>query len=290
MKIFLSIILALSTQVGMAQDHVIPLYEGQIPNSKESNLQETRKITNSLRIGQVINPTIEVYLPSKTNATGKAVMICPGGGYNILAYDKEGTDIAKWLNGYGIAGIVLKYRLPEDESNEVPYESPLMDAKRGMKIIRSNAEEWGIDPAKVGVMGFSAGGHLASTLGTQFEEANRPDFMALIYPVVTMKEDYTHNGSRTNLLGANPAEDLVTSYSNELQVLEQTPPAFIVHAEDDKAVPVENSIHLYLALKEKNVPAEMHLYPNGGHGFSMALKEGRLSGWSRLFIDWLNDI
>lgn len=290
MKILLSIVFLFCTHAGMAQDHLIPLYEDQIPNSRESDLEEIQEMTDVLRISQVINPTIEVYLPSKAHATGQAVMICPGGGYSILAYDKEGTDIAKWLNGYGIAGIVLKYRLPEDESNEVPHRSPLIDAKRGMELIRSNAEDWSIDPEKVGVMGFSAGGHLASTLGTHFEESNRPDFMALIYPVVTMNADYTNQGSRTQLLGENPPEDLVMQYSNELQVTPNTPPSFIIHTGDDEAVPVKNSLQMFQALKEQNVPTEMHLYPIGGHGYSMGLEEDRLSGWSDLFIEWLKDI
>lgn len=290
MKLLLFLALACSAHLGLAQDHVIPLWEGDVPNSRASDLEETRVITHSLRIGQVIHPTLEVYLPSKTNAQGKAVMICPGGGYKILAYDKEGTDIAKWLNGHGIAGIVLKYRLPEDSANLVPHLSPLMDAKRGMEIIRAHAEEWGIDPSKVGVMGFSAGGHLVSTLGTQFEETNRPDFMALLYPVVTMKEDYTHSGSRTELLGEDPPDELVNYYSNELRVTQHTPPTFIVHCQDDEAVPVENSLRFFQALRDQNVPAEMHLYPRGGHGYSMALKRGRLREWSSLFIKWLNDI
>ena len=290
MKYKFLLILVVSISSCYGQNHIIPLWEGDIPNSKKSDLKEIQYITNSLRIGKVINPTIEVYLPSKQNANGKAVMICPGGGYNILAYDKEGTDIAKWLNGHGIAGIVLKYRLPEEESNITPHLSPLMDAKRGMELIRLKAKDWGIDVDKVGVIGFSAGGHLASTLGTHFDDANRPNFMALLYPVVSMKMDYTHKGSRTKLLGENPSEELISYYSNELQVKENTPPTFIVHAQDDKAVPVENSIQLFTSLKEHKIPTEMHIFPKGGHGFSMALTRGNVSQWSQLFINWLNDM
>jgi len=262
----------LSYNLCISQDYIIPLWSGKIPNSKKSNFQEVTK--NGRVISKVIVPTIEVYLPSKFNATGKIILICPGGGYGALAYDKEGTDIAKWLNGHGIAGAVLKYRLPEDESNEKPNLSPLMDAKRGIEIIRLHVNEWGIDSNKVGVLGFSAGGHLASTLGTHFELENRPDFMVLVYPVVTMKVDYTHIGSRANLLGEDPEEDIVNYYSNELQVTENTPSTFIIHSVDDKVVPIENSLNLFKALKDKNVPVEMHFYPYGGHGFSMALKEG----------------
>jgi acetyl esterase/lipase len=287
-KVLVSVIFLLSYNLCISQDYIIPLWSGKIPNSKKSNFQEVTK--NGRVISKVIVPTIEVYLPSKFNATGKIILICPGGGYGALAYDKEGTDIAKWLNGHGIAGAVLKYRLPEDESNEKPNLSPLMDAKRGIEIIRLHVNEWGIDSNKVGVLGFSAGGHLASTLGTHFELENRPDFMVLVYPVVTMKVDYTHIGSRANLLGEDPEEDIVNYYSNELQVTENTPSTFIIHSVDDKVVPIENSLNLFKALKDKNVPVEMHFYPYGGHGFSMALKEGRLSKWRQLLLDWLKDI
>ncbi|WP_226789906.1 MULTISPECIES: alpha/beta hydrolase [Flagellimonas] len=268
----------------------MPLWEGEIPNAKKSDLQEEQKNAQARVISKVIEPSLEVYLPSSVIKTGKMVMICPGGGYGVLAYDKEGTDIAKWLNGYGIAAAVLKYRLPEDGSNEIPHLTPLMDAKRGVELIRSNAEKWGIDPNKVGVMGFSAGGHLASTLGTHFEEGNRPNFMALIYPVVTMKQDHTHNGSRKNLLGPDPSDNLVEHYSNELQVRENTPPTFILHSTDDEVVPLENSLQLAKSLKDKGISVEMHVYPYGGHGFAMALQQGRLSKWGQLLLDWLSDI
>lgn len=290
MRGILSITLVLFSAMSMAQNHIIELWEGEIPNSKESNLQEIQKVANARVITKVINPTIAVYLPSKVLATGKAVLICPGGGYGGLAYDKEGTDIAKWLNGNGIAAAVLKYRLPEKASNITPHLSPLMDAKRGMEIIRSHALEWDIDPNKVGVLGFSAGGHLAATLGTYSEPKNRPDFMALIYPVVTMKLNYTHTGSRTRLLGEDPSEELVNYYSNELQVKQTTPPTFIIHSVDDTVVPIENSLQLFKALKDQSVPVEMHLYPYGGHGFAFALKEGRLSKWRHSLLDWLKDI
>lgn len=266
---------------------IIDLWTEGVPNSKESDLVEEVVTSDTRRISKVINPTLEVYLPSPSNSRNIGVMICPGGGYGILAYDKEGTDIAKFLNGYGIAAFVLKYRLPEDASNEVPNISPLMDAKRGMEIIRENAVEWNIRKDKIGVMGFSAGGHLASTLGTHFEAKNRPDFMSLIYPVVTMKNDYTHNGSRVNLLGHKPSEELVELYSNELQVTTETPPSFIVHSMDDGAVPVENSLQFAKALKEAKVPLDMHIYPEGGHGYAMAFGFDRLNQWPQLMIEWI---
>ncbi len=290
LKIVSASLFFLCVNLCLAQEHVIPLWDLEVPNAKVSDIQETQSYTYALIIEKVTKPSIEVYLPSKGRSIGKAVMICPGGGYGNLAYDKEGTDIAKWLNGYGIAGIVLKYRLPEDALNIVPHLSPLMDAKRGMEIIREYAEEWQIDPKKIGVMGFSAGGHLASTLGTHFEAANQPNFIALVYPVITMKKDYTHQGSRKNLLGEQPTEDLVNYYSNELQVSQSTPATFIVHCQDDKTVPVENSLQMFKALKDNGVPTQMHLYSKGGHGFSMGLNRGNLSKWSQLFIEWLNTL
>lgn len=285
-----------------AQYDIIPLWNGDIPNSQKSDEQELVESTDSKRIYTVQTPTLEVYLPTKRNATGQAVIICPGGGYHYLTYDFEGTDIAKWFNSKGITAFVLKYRLPGSKSVKVSYQAPLQDAQRAMRIVRSQAKKWHLNPNKIGVIGFSAGGHLASTLGTQFNKPNtfketaidtisaRPDFIALIYPVVTMKMDYTHKGSRTNLLGENPSEDLVNQYSNELQVTKNTPPTFIVHAEDDKAVPVENSLQLYQALKNKGIEAELHIYPHGGHGFGSALGKGRLEKWTDRLYDWLQSL
>ena len=270
-----------------AQDHLLPLWPDKVPNYKNVGNEEKRDTTNAVRISDVQSPSIEVYLPSRSHATEQAVLICPGGGYSILAYDKEGTDIAKMLNGKGIAGIVLKYRLPRSKSNIEPHKSALMDAQQAMKLVRTNAEKWNINPEKVGVMGFSAGGHLASTLGTHFDEASRPDFMVLIYPVVSMAEEITHMGSRINLIGENPSEEMITLYSNELQVKSNTPPTFIVHSTDDGAVPVENSLRLYQAIKDQNIPIEMHIYPYGGHGYGLAIGKGRLATWPDLLIDWL---
>jgi acetyl esterase/lipase len=197
----------------------------------------------------VQKPDIAVFLPSKKNATGEAVIVCPGGGYSILAYDWEGSDIARWLNSRGITAFVLKYRLPLSKSNIVPHKSPLMDAQRAMRLVRFNAEKWNIDPGKIGIMGFSAGGHLASTLSTHFDGGDpvssdpvermscRPDFSVLVYPVITFTEEFQHSGSRINLLGEDADESLVRYYSNELQVTEDTPRAILIHADDDTAVP-----------------------------------------------------
>ncbi len=274
----------------MSAQQIIDLWPDGVPNSLQSDMEELTVYEGSRRISNVVNPTLEVYLPSGEQSLGIGVLVCPGGGYARLAYDKEGTDVAKYLNGQGIAAFVLKYRLPENKSNEVPHKSPLMDAERAMLVIRENAEKWNLDKMKIGVMGFSAGGHLAATLGTHFKQGTRPDFMVLIYPVVTMKEDYTHQGSRENLIGKGPSEEWVKLYSNEQQVKTNTPPTFIVHSMDDGAVPVENSLQLAKALKEQKVPLEMHVYPKGGHGYALALNEDRLSDWPLLLVNWIRDL
>lgn len=285
-----TLLFTLAFSMSFAQNHYLPLYEGEVPNAKKSKLKEESAISDVNRISKVIDPAIEIYLPSKAYNTGKAVLICPGGGYGILAWDKEGTDIAKWLNGKGIAGIVLKYRLPEDESNVHPELSPLMDAQRAMELIRNNAQNWNIDPNQVGIMGFSAGGHLASTLGTHYTPSSKPNFMILIYPVVTMKDDYTHKGSKQNLIGTNPTTEQVNYYSAEENVTKDTPPTFLIHSEDDGAVPVQNTLQLFEALKVNQVPAEMHIYPYGGHGYGLAVGKGRLATWPDLLAAWLNDL
>ena len=286
-----------------AQDEIIPLWPKGVPNSQSSEEEEEVSQKGGINwITEVQEPTIAVFLPSKQQATGQAVVICPGGGYQGLAYDWEGTDIAKWLNSKGIAGIVLKYRLPNSESVKVSYQAPLQDVQRAMRLVRAHAEEWNISRDKVGIMGFSAGGHLASTLGTHFDHEDtfqkdsvdaldaRPDFMALIYPVITMNTEFTHQGSRNSLLGKDPSEIQVKNFSNELQIKENTPPTFIIHATDDEAVPVENSLLFYQALREKGIYTEMHIYPEGGHGFSLAINKGSLSSWTERYHDWLKDI
>lgn len=283
-----------------AQDVRMPLYPANaIPNYKRTAEVEKRDTTGTLRISLVQQPDIAVYLPTRGIATGQAVVICPGGGYGVLAYDKEGTDFAKWLNAKGIAAIVLKYRLPNSKSNVVPHLSPLMDAKRAVRLVRANASKWNIRQDKVGIMGFSAGGHLASTLGTHFDAgdpnasdpverlSSRPDFMILAYPVITMNKAITHAGSRNNLIGPDPSEELVKLYSNEMQVTKETPPTFIVHATDDRGVPVENALSFYQSLKTNGVPAEMHIYPKGGHGFGLAVGQGYLETWTDRLADWL---
>lgn len=207
------------------------------------------------------DPAITMYLPQKPN--GKAVIMCPGGAYGWLAMGHEGHDMAQWFNNQGIAYAVLKYRLPQGH-----HEIPLTDAEQAIRIVRDNAEKWNIDPAKVGIMGASAGGHLASTLATHYSSpATRPDFQILFYPVITMDPAYTHGGSRENLLGKNPSKQLQNEFSNEMRVTPDTPKAFIMLSSDDNAVPVANGLNYYMALLKNNVRAALHAYPEGGHGW-----------------------
>jgi acetyl esterase/lipase len=283
---------------------VLPLWTGTPPHSQPAGLPEERVREGSiLWVRHVSKPTIEVRLPARGNATGQAVVVCPGGAYAGLAYDWEGTDFAGWLNSQGIAAIILRYRLPIDgDVAQQKWLVPLLDAQRALRLTRAHAAEWGINPAKVGIMGFSAGGHLASTAGTRFDAGNpaatdpvdrlgsRPDFMILVYPVISMEPPTTHGGSRVNLLGKNPPEELVRRYSNELQVTASTPPTFLIHAGDDDAVPVANSLLFYQALLAHRVPAELHVYPHGGHGFSLALAKGRLQDWTQACARWLKQL
>ena len=303
MKYAQIILLLLFTHQIMGQDTIMPLWpKDQIPNRIESDEKEEFFVHDGIQMyRKVQEPTLEVYLPSKSNATGEAMLIFPGGGYQILAYDWEGTDIAKFLNGKGIAGIVVKYRLPSSVSQKDKHLVPLIDAQRALRMVRSMAEELNIDPAKIGILGFSAGGHLAATLGTHFDEkvyeaideidkeSARPDFMALGYPVITFGE-MTHGGSKENLIGENPKPERVIHFSNEKQVSTDTPPTFLFHATDDKAVSVENSLLFYQALKDKGVSATMHIYPKGGHGFSLARNNMHLRTWTERLFEWLESL
>ncbi len=286
-----------------AQDITLPLWEGTPPNYKETNEKEIIEYSEITRISNVQRPDIAVFLPTKRFATGQAVVICPGGGYHILAYDHEGTDIAKFFNSKGIAAFVLKYRLPVSNNNIEPHKTPLLDAQRAMRMVRYHAEEWNINPNQVGIMGFSAGGHLASTLSTHYDlgdssstdpvenQSCRPDFSLLIYPVISFTGEFSHSGSRGALLGyENPDEELVLYYSNELQVTDDTPPAVLIHAGDDAGVPVRNSIVYYEALLREGIAAGMHIFPYGGHGFGLATGMGPLSKWPDLCVDFIQTI
>ena len=279
------------------KQQVIPLYK-DVPNNKQvSDKENATTRDNVTRIAKVSNPTLTIFKPDKPN--GKAVIICPGGGYAILAFDKEGTRVAEEFNKWGVTAFVLKYRLPDDSINIDRSLAPLQDAQQAIRFVRNNAKEFGVDRNKIGIMGFSAGGHLASTAATHFnfkaDAANndttsaRPDFAILIYPVITFDSTFGHKGSRNNLVGANASKEKFDFYSNELQVTPTTPPAFLIHASDDATVPVENSIRFYQACIKNKVLAEMHIYPKGGHGFGMYNKTTD-DNWMERLRNWLNSI
>jgi acetyl esterase/lipase len=275
-----------------AQDKVLKVWPGGAPN--DNGMKEPEEKYDGVRVKNVSEAEMYVYLPEKEKNTGAAVVICPGGGYMIEAMDHEGYEMAEWLASKGVAGIVLKYRLPYGH-----HEIPSGDARRAIRLVRANAKEWGIDPGKIGIAGSSAGGHLASTAGTRFDEgiANsadpiekiscRPDFMLLLYPVITFNEEFGHMGSRQNLIGAGNDWKLVKEYSNELHVTSKTPPTFLILADDDSGVPPRNSVEFYLALKENKIPAEMHIFQQGGHGFGMTKKNLPVDQWPDLFYNWL---
>lgn len=275
-----SMVLIVNINIGQSQNNEwVPLWKDGAPGQNGSTDLDT--------------PAYIVRLP-KENNTGVAIVVCPGGGYGHLAVDHEGYQVADWLNENGIAAIITRYRYS-------PYRHPvpLMDAQRAIRTVRHHAKEWNIDPNKVGILGFSAGGHLSSTVATHHETVNpiendpidqlssRPDFAVLIYPVISFTTEYTHKGSMRNLLGDNPDEELVKSLSNELQVTKDTPPTFLMHTFDDTGVPPENSILFYLALRKAGVPAEMHIYEPGKHGFGLALNDPVLSSYPPRIIDWL---
>lgn len=273
----------------------IPLWKGKIPNSIPNSVEEVVEERNGEFSGYkgAVNPTLEVVLPKKSDVPTPAVVICPGGGYVRQVYRKEGIDIAKVYADHGVAAFILKYRIPNDETMADKSIGALQDAQRAIQMVRQNAEKWNVDPNKVGIMGFSAGGHVASTAATHFKKdyipnpdhiSLRPDFAILVYPVVSMVEGIAHPGSRENLLGKNPGEAAVTLFSNELQVDEDTPPTWITHTGDDTTVPVANSVRFYNALVENGVPAEMHLYPKGGHGFVL---KSPAEDWMASIFDWM---
>ena len=270
----------------------IKLYD-KIPN--EISGPDGEKKTDDGHISNISRPTLTIYLPPKEKATGTAVVICPGGGYGINAFKHEGTDVADLLVSKGIAAFVLKYRLPNDATMGDKSVGPLQDAQQAIRIVRERAKEWNVNPSRIGIAGFSAGGHLASTAGTHFQYsfiANpdnislRPDFMILLYPVISFSDEIGHIGSRTNLLGKTPSADLIKLYSNELQVTAQTPPTFLMHAGDDESVKVANSLRFYEALNKNNVPAELFVFPKGGHGFGL-INPTSPDRWMDRCLDWM---
>lgn len=295
MKRVLFILVVFGWLSGRAQQ-VEPLYAGKIPNSKPYPMQEIRKEKDGVFIGywSISQPTLQIYLPDEKTATGAAVIICPGGGYGMESYRLEGTNIAETYQKNGIAAFILKYRLPSDSIMLEKQIGPLQDAQQAIKTVRQQAAKWHINPNKVGIMGFSAGGHLASTAGTHFERAYipneehislRPDFMILVYPVISMTDELTHQGSRNNLLGNSPGRAQIELFSNEMHVNQQTPPTWITHTGDDRVVTVENSIRFYQQLVKNAVPAEMHLYPKGNHGFVLSQPTDE---WMSSIFKWIS--
>ncbi len=279
----------------MAQK-TIPLYK-EVPNSKPaSDYKEKADTMQSgvIIISKVSVPDITIFKPEHPDKSRAAVVICPGGGYGVLAYNLEGTAVAKIMNGWGVTAVVLKYRLPSDEIMKDKTIGPLQDAQKALQYIRENAAELNVNPNMVGIMGFSAGGHLASTASTHFDQSYidnprntslRPDFTILGYPVISFSDSLTHMGSRNNLVGENPSKEMIQKYSNELQINEKTPPTFLVLASDDNTVNPENSIKYYEALLKNKVPAEMHIYQNGGHGFGTHLLAN--NNWMETLKNWM---
>jgi acetyl esterase/lipase len=293
------LIFAVLTFKATAQVSSLTLWPDGIPGFiVNDSYVEKATVTNGIntRFEKVTSPALFPYLPPKESATGTAVLICPGGGYGGLAFNHEGHAVAQWLNENGIAGIILKYRLPSDLIMKDKSVGPLQDAQEAIRIIRRNASKWNIDPNKIGVIGFSAGGHLASTLSTHYSEkvyepkdtvSAKPNFSLLIYPVITMDSSFTHMGSRRNLIGTRPSAEDIKRFSNELQVNEKTPPAFMVHSADDKAVPIKNSIVYYEQLVKYGIPSELHIFQKGGHGYGLAGGKETQSSWPDLCIKWL---
>lgn len=290
----LSLLVFLTSQV-MAQDLQLKLWPNGAPNSNTPPGEEKYYEQNgTYRYSNISEAELFVYFADKSKNTGAAVVICPGGGYWVEAIDHEGFRIAEYLKSQGITAIVLKYRLPYGNS-----EIPLTDGLQAMRYVRSKAAEWKIDPNKIGIAGASAGGHLASTVGTHFtlgdpnatdplqKISSRPDFMLLLYPVISLDEKITHIGSRINLIGKTNDWKVASEFSNELHVTKDTPPTFFVLADDDHGVSPENSIRFYLALKKYDIPAEMHIYAKGGHGFGMKKLDLPTAQWPGVFVQWL---
>jgi acetyl esterase/lipase len=297
MKFFLTAIFMLTLSNYLMAQETIPLYK-EIPNSKPTptDYKEYADTTADgvIIIHKVSVPNITIYRPEQGDKDGSAVVICPGGGYAILAYNLEGTTVAKILNSWGVTAVVLKYRLPSEEIMEDKSIGPLQDAQRALQYTREHASELNLNPKKIGIMGFSAGGHLAASASTLFDHsyiANakntslRPDFSILGYPVISFTDSLAHMGSRENLIGKDPSKETIEKFSNELQVNKNTPPAFLVLAADDKVVKPDNSIAYFNALLKNNVAAEMHIFQNGGHGFGTHLLAG--NNWIDLLKNWM---
>jgi acetyl esterase/lipase/lysophospholipase L1-like esterase len=297
MKYYLLLFAFIINSFSMSAQQTLPLYPGKVPNSLPVKNRESVTEENGIvKIINVTEPALIVFLPPPALATGTAIIICPGGAYSFLASGHEGKDVATELNKAGIAAFILKYRLPNDAVMTNKDQVPLQDAQQAIKTVRDRAAEWHVNSGKIGIMGFSAGGHLAACAGTHYEPALientshtnlRPDFMALVYPVISFQDNIGHGGSRENLLGTKISKEKKDYYSNELNVTANTPTTFLVHASDDSGVVVANSIVFYEALVKHYVPVEMHLYEQGGHGFGMLKNKLITDGWLYTMIDWL---
>lgn len=279
-KILILSMLAMATTVFAQQPIELKLWPDGAPNS--NGLTGTEEDLNGGRVANVVNPSITVFKSAVPNST--TIIMCPGGGYARLAMNHEGFDMAPWFNAQNITYVVLKYRMPNGN-----HEVPLSDAEQAIRLVRQHAAEWNVNPNKVGIMGASAGGHLASTLATHYSsKETRPDFQVLFYPVISMKP-YTHSGSRGNLLGSSPSAELEKKYSNELQVTTDTPKAFIMLSSDDRTVVPENSINYYMALIGNKVSATMHIYPIGGHGWGFRDSFTYKRQWTGELEKWLRE-
>jgi acetyl esterase/lipase len=294
-RIALFILLIAFISVQAQQNQIIKIWDS-VPEYSKPNQDHERKEYDELgvyRIYDVTIPILEYFIPQNPN--GSAVVICPGGGYLRLAYQFEGEAVAKWFADKGISAFILKYRLPNDELMTNKEIVPLSDAQKSIKYLRDNADKYGIKKDKIGIIGFSAGGHLAASASTLFmkevipnnDKTNlRPDFSILGYPVISMNEEITHIGSRNNLIGEKPSEEMIHHFSNELNVTSDTPPTFLFHATDDKTVAVENSIRYYRSCLLNGVPVAMHIFEKGGHGFAMK-KQVLDEQWLLLLEKWL---
>jgi len=278
-----------------AQGQVIPLYGKDIPNSKKAPASFMEQKDSSGLISNVTHPSLLAYFPDKSVATGTAVIICPGGGYSVVALDGC-VDVAREFNKVGIAAFVLKYRLPNDTIMVDKSIGPLQDAQKAIMIVRQRATEWGIDPHRIGMMGLSAGGHLTSTAGTHFDKpvienkeqiSLRPDFMMLIYPVIVFDLSIA-SGTRESLIGKTAPTTTLNFFSNDKHVTGNTPPTFLVHAADDDVVPVKNSLLFFNALLNAKVPAEMHIFQAGGHGFGLENPKSK-NKWFDWCRNWLDE-
>jgi acetyl esterase/lipase len=298
MKFLTGVLMMLTITLGSRSQTVIPLYKDSIPNSKPGPDEEKSETDDKgiLRISKVSRPTLTIYLPPKEKASGAAVIVCPGGGYRILAASHEGYDVAKRFNEMGVAAFVLKYRLPDDHTMINKEIGPLQDAQRAIQLVRERAGEWNVDKSSIGIMGFSAGGHLASTAGTHFQKSYidnkqgtslRPDFMVLVYPVISFDDSIGHTGSRDQLLGTNASTDKLLQYSTNTRITPETPPTFLVHAKDDE-VKVQNSLTFAEALQKNHVPYKIHLYESGGHGYGMNNLTSEVK-WMDLVEQWMKE-